>query len=291
MGEARTQRYVAQQLQSSGITAVRVPHIYLAFTWHSYGYIVSEYIDGKMCDDSDIPGVAAAVQALISIPSPSSTPGPVGGGRIEHPFFVERTSSIWYESVEELQDHVNGVSVPPCLALSLSRLGCSPADDSTQILLYTGREGRVEFGQDIDDLRLCVSDLMLTNFMKDGAGGIVAVDFGGYSFLPDSFFIFELEDGCPSKLKHQLATVLKKPKSLTADVLVSASCALAPYSSNNVGEQISLLSFRFPASRTLTRILRSQGGSSPGLTRRTSRPSFRRTASSLLVTYVHAVMS
>jgi hypothetical protein len=87
--------------------------------------------------------------------------------------------------------------------------------------------------------------------MKDGAGGIVTVDFGGYSFLPRSFFIFVLDDGGPSKLKQQLATVLGKPKSLTADVLLSASCALAPYSSNNVGEQISLLSCRFLASRPL----------------------------------------
>jgi hypothetical protein len=122
VGEAMTQRYVAQQLPSNAITAVRAPHVYLAFTWCGYGYIVSEYIDGKMCDDSDIPRVVAAVQALISIPSLSSTPGPVGGGLIEHPFFIERTSSIWYESVEELQDHVNGVSVPPCLALATLQL-------------------------------------------------------------------------------------------------------------------------------------------------------------------------
>ena len=80
--------------------------------------------------------------------------------------------------------------------------------------------------------------------MKDGAGEIVAVDFGGYSFLPRSFFIFALERGGPSALKQHLATVLENPKSVTADVLVSASCALVPYSSNNVGEQISLLSFR-----------------------------------------------
>jgi hypothetical protein len=143
MGEARTQRYVAQHLQNNAIATVRAPHVYLAFTWCGVGYIVSEYIDGKMCDDSDIPRVAAAVQALISIPtpSPSSAPGPVGGGPIEHPFFIDRTSSIRYESVEELQDHVNGVSVPPCLALSLSRLGCSPADDS-QRRSYATQGGR-----------------------------------------------------------------------------------------------------------------------------------------------------
>ena len=83
-----------------------------------------EYIDGQICGDSDVALVAAAVQSLITIPSPTSAPGPVGGGVIEHPFFIERTSSIWYESFEELENHINGVSVPLCLALSLSHLSC-----------------------------------------------------------------------------------------------------------------------------------------------------------------------
>lgn len=55
-----------------------------------------------MCDNSDIPLVAAAVKALINIPSPDPRPGPVGGDLIEHPFFDERRSSIEYESIEEL---------------------------------------------------------------------------------------------------------------------------------------------------------------------------------------------
>ncbi len=63
-----------------------------------------------MCDNSDIALVAAAVQTLIKIPSPSLTPGPVGGGVIEHPFFIDGKSDIWYNTVEELQGHINGVS-------------------------------------------------------------------------------------------------------------------------------------------------------------------------------------
>ena len=31
---------------------------------------------------------------------------------IEHPFFIERTSTTCYESVKELEDPINGVSVP-----------------------------------------------------------------------------------------------------------------------------------------------------------------------------------
>ena len=141
MGEAMTQRYVAQHLRNNAITALRAPHVYLAFTWCGSGYIVSEYIDGKMCDDSDILRVAAAVQYLITIPSPNSTLGPVGGGPIEHPFFIDWTSSIWYESIGELQDHVNGVNVPPCLALSLRTLAALQLMTPNTDLTLHGEEG------------------------------------------------------------------------------------------------------------------------------------------------------
>lgn len=80
MSEAsRTQRFVGEYLQNNNVSTVRVPHVYLAFTLGGSGFIVSEYIDGQMCDDSDVSFVAAGVQALITIPSPSSTPGPIGG--------------------------------------------------------------------------------------------------------------------------------------------------------------------------------------------------------------------
>ena len=114
MSEAMTQRFVAQHLQADNNPDVRAPRVYLAFKWGAFGYIVSEFIDGRMCDNSDTALIAAAVKTLIAIPSPSSTPGPVGGGRIEHPFFVDRKSLIWYESVEELESHVNGVCLDSC---------------------------------------------------------------------------------------------------------------------------------------------------------------------------------
>jgi len=85
-------------------------------------------------------------------------------------------------------------------------------------------------------MRLCVSDLDLSNFMKDRDGRIVAVDFGGYSFLPHSFFALALQYGGPSGLKQHLTKILKYPRSTIALALVSASCALAPHTSNNVGE-------------------------------------------------------
>ena len=130
MGEAKTQSFVAQFLNNKAGSAVRVPQVYLAFTWGGFGYIVMEYIDGQTCGDSDVALVAAAVQSLITIPSRTSAPGPAGGGMIEHLFFIERMSSIWYESAEELEDHINGVSVLLCFALSLSHLSCFLDDNS-----------------------------------------------------------------------------------------------------------------------------------------------------------------
>ena len=102
-------------------------------------------------------------------------------------------------------------------------------------------------------LRLCVSDLVPVNFMKDRDGRIVAVDFGGYSFLPPSFFAFSLKYGGSSSFALHIASMLDYPPSSHVGAMVRASCALAPYNSNNVGEQISLLSFGFLASRPLTR--------------------------------------
>jgi len=213
MGEARTQRFVAQYLEAHNVAAaVRAPRVYLAFTWGNFGFIVSEYIDGPMCDNSDIALVAAAVQTLIKIPSPSLTPGPVGGGVIEHPFFIDGKSDIWYNTVEELQGHING------------------------ILAKTGRPGRVNFTGEVADfgLLLCVSDLKIVNFMKDREGRIVAVDFGGYSFLPPSFFALALTYG---DFAHRVASMLEYPESPSTNVSAteSASCALVPYSSNDIG--------------------------------------------------------
>lgn len=111
MGEARTQHYVAQSLNDkAGAPAVRIPCVYLAFESDSIGYIVSEYIDGSICNNTDAALVAAAVQSLITVQGPSVEPGPAGGGPIEHRFFVEWKSSITYRSVDELEAHINGVS-------------------------------------------------------------------------------------------------------------------------------------------------------------------------------------
>ncbi|KAI0794666.1 hypothetical protein C8Q74DRAFT_1249984 [Fomes fomentarius] len=211
MREARTQQFVSQYLEQHNIAAVRAPRVYLAFTWGDFGFIVSEYVDGPMCEYSDIDLVAAAVQAMLKIPSPSSTPGPVGGGVIEHPFFLERTSDIWYETVEELQRHVNG------------------------ILAKTRTPGRVNYTKEVADygLILCISDIKSVNFMKDGEGRIVAVDFGGYSFLPPSFFALALRRG--GGFAHNISCQIEIPPSPNLAPTESASFALVPRGRNDIG--------------------------------------------------------
>jgi hypothetical protein len=114
--EALTQDWVAKELNAKPGTNVRVPRVYAFFSTSSvewtFGYIVMEYIDAPDCTDEDVGLVAQAVQTLISIRGPSSAPGPVGGGVIVHNFFVnDETSTFIYKSVEELQSHVNGVSL------------------------------------------------------------------------------------------------------------------------------------------------------------------------------------
>jgi hypothetical protein len=111
MGEALTQDFVGKAINGNPNAAVRVPRVYLAFRSGDYGYIVMEYIDGSTCDNSDAKLVAAAVQSLIAIRGPTAEPGPVGRGPIRHRFFVEWKSSMTYHSVQELEQHINGVSV------------------------------------------------------------------------------------------------------------------------------------------------------------------------------------
>ncbi|KAG8899422.1 subtilisin-like serine protease [Tulasnella sp. 403] len=111
------------------------------------------------------------------------------------------------------------------------------SNNNPAILSATGRRGRVDFSAELANygLLLCVSDLKRVNFMRDSDGRIVAVDFGGYSFLPPSFFAFALGHG---SLAHRISTMLEYPSSPSTHVaaLVSASCALVPYGTNDIGE-------------------------------------------------------
>ncbi|TEB26669.1 hypothetical protein FA13DRAFT_1737103 [Coprinellus micaceus] len=195
------------------------PRVYAAFTWGTCGFIVSEYVDGRICDDSDIPLIIAAMQSLIEIPSPpdQTMPGPVGGGIIEHPGFNESESPIWYETVQELEDHLNG------------------------IFRVLERPWQISFKKELATygLRLCPSDTVLANFMRDDKGGVVAVDFAGYSFLPASFFASVIEYSNYSKLRQDLLRNLKYPRAKCRAALAihNVSLGLAPFGTNNIGKQ------------------------------------------------------
>jgi hypothetical protein len=114
MAEALTQDYVARFLIANSTTDVRVPRVYAAFSRDTsnsaIGYIVMQYIDAPGCGEGDHQLVARAVQTLIGVEGPSSAPGPVGGGPVIHSFFLDGESPITYETVDELQQHINGVS-------------------------------------------------------------------------------------------------------------------------------------------------------------------------------------
>ena len=72
--------------------------------------------------------------------------------------------------------------------------------------------------------------------MKDGENRIVALDFGGYSFLPPSFFAFALKYGNRSGFTQRIARRIVYPPSTELAAMMDASCALVPFSSNDIGE-------------------------------------------------------
>ena len=98
-------------------------------------------------------------------------------------------------------------------------------------------------------------DMNRSNFMRDSWGRIVALDFGESCFLPLSFFAFALSEG--DDFTQLIARRLKHPASTQLDSMLTASYALVPYGTNEIGEHTSLLSFLFLASRSLARRLTS----------------------------------
>ena len=59
-----------------------VPRIDCAFRYERIGYIIMQYVDGNDCNQNDLDAIALAVNRLRSIPSPTASPGPVGGGPV-----------------------------------------------------------------------------------------------------------------------------------------------------------------------------------------------------------------
>jgi hypothetical protein len=125
MGEMRTQQHVYNEFErmkkeQSG-SGVKAPEIYHAFQDELKTYIVMEHIDGETVG-ARLRGssaetknwifnqVAKAINQLLAVRVPiHSHPGPVGGGLIQNHFFRGNRAPKEYESIFDLQDHINKV--------------------------------------------------------------------------------------------------------------------------------------------------------------------------------------
>jgi hypothetical protein len=127
--EGRTQAHVAGIVNADPASVVRVPDVHFGFSRGKHGYIIMDFVQGTTLAQRKSPGgnyykkdikaVAAAFQQLTDIKMPAGTaPGPVGGGRIGHDFFVDCLSALKYTTVEQLEEQINGVCFP--LAFSTS---------------------------------------------------------------------------------------------------------------------------------------------------------------------------
>lgn len=110
MSEARTQDFLAKQVNEDKNNVVRVPVVYLAFLHNNVGYIAMQHVGDRDCTRDDFPKIALAVKHLQQIPSPTSAPGPINGGPIMHRMFPSCQSSVPYSSVDLLEEHINAVS-------------------------------------------------------------------------------------------------------------------------------------------------------------------------------------
>ncbi|ETW76087.1 hypothetical protein HETIRDRAFT_422678 [Heterobasidion irregulare TC 32-1] len=107
MSEARTQDFLAKQVNEGNNSDVRVPIVYLAFYHNNVGYIAMQHVGDRDCTRDDFPKIALAVKHLQQIPSPTSAPGPINGGPIMHRMFSGCISSVTYSSVDLLEEHIN----------------------------------------------------------------------------------------------------------------------------------------------------------------------------------------
>ncbi|KAF8492014.1 hypothetical protein F5888DRAFT_1578717, partial [Russula emetica] len=170
MGEAHTQDYIADHVNSDKDLIVLVPRIYYAFRYEGIGYITMQYIDA-----ATIATRMTSTQSLLLSRStdPTVSPGPVGGGPVTHRFFAGHRSSVQYGSGEDLQEHVNKASGA----------------------FYSSYRPHWETTCLTGNLRLCLDDIHQGNFRKDTSGRFFALDFAKINFLPFAFQDLAFMDG------------------------------------------------------------------------------------------------
>ncbi|KAK2736847.1 hypothetical protein FQN57_000527 [Myotisia sp. PD_48] len=153
---------------------VRAPGIFYACNVNHIKYIVMEYISGRsgaqvLKDIDNLTGkepiyrqIAFAISELLRIPVKQSHPSAVNGEHIRHTLFDMEEAPRLYQTVEQLEQHLNGF-------LALTKCKARVQDLSREPLVF------------------CHSDLHPGNFLIDQDGHIVVIDFADASILPSSF--------------------------------------------------------------------------------------------------------
>lgn len=109
ISEARNQRFAFEKSKQS--KTVCAPEVFWAFTDkdHGFTYIVAEYVVSE--GFASLRDRASALVDLIYIPPPTTAiPGPIGGGFLHHPLFKDGHARKKYNTVADLQKHINHVS-------------------------------------------------------------------------------------------------------------------------------------------------------------------------------------
>ncbi|TFK50790.1 hypothetical protein OE88DRAFT_1735546 [Heliocybe sulcata] len=109
----------------------------------------------------------------------------------------------------------------------------TPSSSTANQRLWSTNRGRSVPEVEKYGLRLCLSDMNQTNFVKDRENKIVALDFGATCFLPVSFFELALHNHDP--FTHVLRQLIVHPTSTQSDASSVASGCLVPYDTNNLG--------------------------------------------------------
>ncbi|KAG6888411.1 hypothetical protein C0995_008415 [Termitomyces sp. Mi166 len=163
LGEARTQIYVFQHLKRDPSPPFRVAEVYDAWEERVGGFIVMEYIPGLAATAMDGPRIAAAIHWLLALPPPDDGKlGPVGGGPMRHSLWRDDEGPT-YESVEQMDTHLNNVLKYQGLTVNLSA----------------------------DPICFYHDDIDLRNFLVAG-DHLYVIDFEHTGFAPASFMSYSL---------------------------------------------------------------------------------------------------
>ena len=240
-GEGLTQAHVAGIVNADPVRVVRVPEVYLIFSREECGYIVMELVEGTTFakrtgkyGKDDIKAVAAAVRRLTDIKMPAGTaPGPIGGGRIGHDFFVDFLSTLEYPTVGHLEDQINAVCFPLTFSTSHSHTRALVAN---KVVRPLNSRLSVDFRTETaNGLVLCPSDLDDSNFMVDTMGNLWAIDFGRTCFLPPSFVHYSLTLS-PNVFGRRVAHLVKYPQSANFKAMMTAAGQLVVFNDNSLGK-------------------------------------------------------